>query len=175
MLHTMDVNDTFMPALQKILNKYSQQASDVMISENRLLDRFYYMVFRSFTAGKKESETTGKNRFCQLSIWTSGNYQDKVDVFSNNVHVDRDFFQQKFQEAADWLIAHLEETYIFDKSDIDYLKSIKVLGNGKFQSPTVCGYDIVVPDKLNHDMSNDDEWTTFAFFALLGLGVSVRI
>ena len=175
MLHTTNVDDTFMPALQKVLNKYSHEASDVMMSANRLLDKFYYMVFRSFDTQRKTSETLGNNRFCRLSIWTSGNLKERVDGFTNNIHVDRDYFQKAFQDAADWMISRLEEEDLFKKSDIEYLKNIKKMGGGKLQTPTVCGYDIIANDDLNEDMTNDDEWCTFAFFALLGLGVSVRI
>lgn len=177
-LHTQNVNDTFMPALMKMFNKYSQQATDVMMSCNRLLDRFYYMIFRSFDPRGKESDTVGNNRFCRLTIWTSGNHQDNVDGFSNNIHVDNDFFQQVFQESALWLLSQLEDENLFAAhDDIQYLRTLLELGNGRFQSLTVCGYDIVsaVKDNNNQAMMNIDEWQTFAFFALLGLGVSVKV
>lgn len=166
-----------MPALQKMFNKYSHQATDVMMSCNRLLDKFYYMIFRSFDPLEKELDTVGNNRFCRLTIWTSGNSQDYVDGFSNNIHVDNDYFHQTFQEAAHRLLSKMEELNLFDNDDIEYLRRLLELGNQKFQSPTVCGYDIVRDKREGNDnvMMDMDDWETYAFFGLFGLGISIKI
>ena len=173
-LHTQKMNTTFLPAVEKMFNKYSKQAADVMLCANRLLDRFTFMVMRSFASREKHCDVMGKNRFCRLSIWTSGNSKDLIDGFTNNVHRDRDCFHKKFQEVATGFLFKLESMNVFDKSDIDYLKALINTADGKFQSPTVCGYDIIHKDNGDTD-NEEDQWQVHAFFALLGLGVSLKL
>ena len=168
------MDDTFLPALEKMFNKYSKQAVDVMINANRLLDRFYYLIWRGLSPEEQLGDTLGNNRFCRLTIWTSGNARDMVDGFSNNVHVDDDKFHNVVQEAASWLLKRMEELAIFEENDIAYLRSLKITSNGKFQSPTVCGYDIV-KRRTSSEMSGEDTWQVFPYFALVGLRISIKI
>ena len=169
------MDDTFLPALEKMFNKYSQQASEVMIHGNRLLDKFYYLVWKGMNPEAPLNDTLGKNRFCRLTIWTSGNCKDKVDGFSNNIHVDNDRFHKVFQEAASWLLQRMEEEKLFENNDLDYLKSLCETSKGKFQSPTVCGYDIVRKMNSNDMILKDDDWDVYPYFALLGLGITVKV
>lgn len=146
-----------------------------MIHANRLLDKFYYMISRSFNPQEKLKRSTGNNRFCRLTIWTSGNSKDKVDGFTNNIHVDHDTFHKIFQEAANWLIERLEEEGIFHKSDIEYLKCLRETSEGKFQSPTVCGYDVIQKEDTTIEGLADTKWEVFGYFVLIGLGVCVKL
>ena len=174
-LYRKDIDDTFLPAVQKIFNEYSKQATEVMIHGNRLLDKFYYMISRAFNPQEKLKRSTGNNRFCRLTIWTSGNLKHKVDGFTNNIHVDHDTFHKVFQEAANWLIERLEEEGLFHKSDIEYLKSLRETSEGKFQSPTVCGYDVLRKEDSKVDAHAEMNWEVFSYFALIGLGVCVKL
>ena len=173
-LHTLKINTTFLPAVEKMFNKYSKQATDVMLCANRLLDRFTFMVMRTFENDEKHCETLSKNRFCRLSIWTSGNSRDLVDGFTNNVHRDRDCFHKKFQEVATCFLSKLELSKVSDEADIEYLKEMINTADGNFQSPTVCGYDIVHKE-YSESGNEEDKWQVHAFFALLGLGISVKL
>ena len=173
-LCTKNVDESFLPALEKMFNKYSDQASEVMIHCNRLLDRFYFMMFKAIDPESALVETLGKNRFCRLTIWTSGNKKDRVDGFTNNIHVDNDRMHKTFQEAASFVLQAIEEENLFDQDDIEYLKKLKETSKGQFQTPTVCGYDIVKKKRFNNETDLED-WNVFAYFALVGLGVSVKL
>lgn len=160
--------------------KYTGQASDVMVGANRLLDRFCFLIYkalgnvqvddgdRTFMNQMKLSDIFGSTRFTRLRLWTQGNLKDSIDGFCNNPHVDRDAFVKEFQELAKWLLDTLKENDIFNKNDIEYLLKVCSMGRGQFQTPTVCGYDIV------HNVQKDDR-VVHACFALLGLRVSVKV
>lgn len=168
------MDDTFLPALEKMFNTYSQQASEVMIHANRLLDKFYFMIWRGMNPEDTFNDTLGNNRFCRLTIWTSGNSKDMVDGFSNNIHVDNDNFHRVFQEAASWLLQRIETECTFCHKDIAYLNSLRKTSKDKFQSPTVCGYDIVRKQCTKSSL-DDDSWEVYPYFTLLGLGISIKL
>lgn len=179
-LHKKEMHDAFMPIVQRTFAKYTGQASDIMICANRLLDRFCYLIFRSlalmtiekdgqiYTNQMKQTSVFGSTRFTRLRLWTQGNAKDCIDGFCNNPHVDRDGFFQSFQDIADWLLAIFKNNKLFNENDVQYLMKLRDMGLGKFQTPTVCGYDIVRKDP-------SDTRHVHACFALLGIRVSVRV
>ena len=118
---------------------------------------------RTFLNHMKLSDIFGSTRFTRLRLWTQGNQKDSIDGFCNNPHVDRDAFFKEFQELAEWLLNSMKSNEILNKNDIEYLIKLCEMGDRKFQTPTVCGYDIVT------SASKNDNRVVHACFALLGL------
>lgn len=179
-LHSQNMFDSFLPIVEKTFARYTAQASDVMICANRLWDRICFLVFKSLATtevedGKEryknqnsQKDLFGTTRFTRLRLWTQGNTKDNIDGFCNNPHVDRDACIQTFQQLAKGLIEMFRSDNSFNQTDVKYLTHLLAMGHGKFQTPTVCGYDIVRTD-------TKDSRDVHACFALLGIRVSVKL
>ena len=102
-------------------------------------------------------------RFCKLSILTFESISHKVHGFVNTPHVDRtDNCSLSMNNEARSYIGKLGAKHS------NYFQSLMV--NDKLHVPTVCGYDIIRGEdqEENLDIYN-------AFFAMLGLGISVKL
>lgn len=151
-----------------------------MICANRLLDRLCFLIFKALATTEvhdgdetyknqqRQKDLFGTTRFTRLRLWTQGNTKDEIDGFCNNPHLDRDAFMEIFQELSKWLLDRLRENECFNQKDVQYLSKLLDMGHGRFQTPTVCGYDIVKKDP-------NDTRNVHACFALLGIRVSVKV
>ena len=160
----------YFPVLNKILNRLTKQAANVMVACNKSLDRFYFKVLKKLYPDASDDDLFSFRRFVNLSIYTSGNASDRTDTFFNTPHSDKtDVLFKEFQIAAHELLSELRLKTPNDpklESDIQYLERLASACGG-FAVPTVCGYDIVKSNTCSNE--------SMAHFAQLGLGVTVQL
>ena len=135
----------------------------MMVSCNKVLDRFYFKVLKKLYPKVASDDLSTFHRFCNLSIFTSGNTNDCTDSFLNTPHNDTtDVLFKKFQRTAQELLGDLRkkdpENHCLDV-DIDYLERLSVACGG-FAVPTTCGYDFVTSKKVlqQHSGSFCHDW-----------------
>ena len=142
----------------------------MMVSCNKVLDRFYFKVLKKLYPKVASDDLSTFRRFCNLSIFTSGNTVDCTDSFLNTPHNDTtDVLFKEFQRTAQELLGDLRkkdpENHCLDV-DIDYLERLSVACGG-FAVPTTCGYDFVTSKRFSSNIQ--------AHFAMIGLGVTVQL
>lgn len=156
--------------VNKILNRLTKQAANVMVSSNKVLDRFLLEVLLKLYPNASPDELHTFRRFCNLSIFTSGTETIKTDSFFNKPHVDKnDVFFKEFQKAAQDVLDYMKVKHADDDlvlRDISYLEKLAIICGG-FSVPTTCGYSIL--------KCSESDKSVHSYFAMLGLGVAVKI
>lgn len=183
--------DTYNPILQSFINELTSQASAMFPLCDRFYNKFILMVrnlLQSTILNNELSKNMPQDKQlhrgpqCVLSILTMGktSTNTRIDGFINHPHVDRDIFFKTFQETAMKILKEWIETNIsLDmKKNILYIQRLHDIGHrASFPLPTSCGYQIVDNHKVSeHKISTViEESDSFISFALIGLGVTIRI
>jgi hypothetical protein len=189
-------NDTYNPLLQTFINRLTTQAAEMFSQADRFYNRFLIETSKKLKQtlynvdsnnNQRGNEFDHRGPLCVLSILTMGknNNHSKLDGFINQPHLDSgdDLFMDLRNIGHALLYAWLEEDDIEEsmKENIHYYFRLFNIGIKKcIPLPTSCGYQILNTEKKvadNIDLCSlqelDDE--TFVSFALIGLGLTVRI
>lgn len=171
---------TYHPVVNKIINAFTTESSRVMNACTSLLHCFIEHVYRK-KCPQKGRQFHNFRGFNNLSILTAGSTDTKTDGFYNTIHTDvNDCLDNVFQQNAMEILTDLKKTcpqYLVDddfKKGIAYLEKLSIYCKG-FATPTTCGYTIIDNRDDNEDASSNRKNELDASFAMVGLGVSVRI
>jgi len=171
---------TYHPVVNKIINAFTTESSNVMNACTSLLHCFIEHVYRK-TSPVEGRQFQNFRCFNNLSILTAGSTDTNTDGFYNTIHLDvNDCLDNAFQRKATELLNDLKMTcpeYLVDeefKKGIAYLEKLSICCHG-YATPTTCGYTIIDNSDVNNDESSDTKMAFDASFALVGLGVSVHI
>ena len=187
-------NPTYEPICQKIVRQLTDQAAKVMILSDHTYDRLLHKVFEIAYGseceinlslhGKKRKHNSNPcsignffnthRRLCNYSILTNGSKSSKCYSFINETHVDDgDKLNAEESNAFCALVHQINEeasSYPKAKKQLKYYQKMQ----NTFSSlpvPTTCGYKII----CNNESDVSEEEEIISLFALVGLGISVRI
>ena len=184
---------TYEPITQKITRALTSQAALVMKHCDHTYDRLVHKIYQETYEDivnsplcsnesrekKRKVDCSDGNyfqslrRFCNYSIVTAGSIHQKCYGFCNQIHVDKnDFLEGDLSVVGRNVIKRLEDKYIDHLKVLDNLNYYKEHINtfGRIPVPTTCGYKIL----YNPDHSKET-YSIVAFFALVGLGISVEL